>query len=190
MRNKAMSLISTAVVGLALQTAQPPIAQAQEAPIPHNCSITSAELQAEKKVVLDFLRPNVTLRDLLALVDSSYIQHNPAVLKAAKEKHISDYEEFKHLFTRIATLSNPGSTNVLDGPARQGGRGPQAVIVVAECDLVTAIVRNTPPDPTSPGTSYERFSFDTFRVRGGKLVEHWDDEEITEQSTQMLRKLE
>jgi predicted SnoaL-like aldol condensation-catalyzing enzyme len=193
MKSKAMSLISLAVVGLALRAAQPAIAQApqtQETPMPHNCSITPAELQAEKKVVLDFLRPNVTLRELIALIDPSYIQHNPAVLKAAKEKHISDYEEFKHLFTRIATLSNQGSANVLDGPARQGGRAPQAVIVVAECDLVTAIVRNTPPDPTSPGTSYERFSFDTFRVRGGKLVEHWDDEEISEQSMRMLQKLE
>jgi predicted SnoaL-like aldol condensation-catalyzing enzyme len=188
-----MSWISVAGLGLALQTTLPATALAQQtpqAPMPQNCSMTQAELQAEKKVVLDFIRPNVTLRELLALVDPSYIQHNPAVLKAAQEKHISDYEEFKHLFTRIAALSNPGSTNVLDGPARQGGRGPQAVIIVAECDLVTAIIRNSSPDPTEPGTSYERFSFDTFRVRGSKLVEHWDDEDISVQSMQMLRKLE
>jgi predicted SnoaL-like aldol condensation-catalyzing enzyme len=65
------------------------------------------------------------------------------------------------------------------------------VIVLAECDLVTAIIKNTPRDPTaSRGTTYERFSFDTFRVRNGKLVEHWDDEEITEESMQTLRKLD
>jgi hypothetical protein len=41
-----------------------------------------------------------------------------------------------------------------------------------------------------PGTTYERFSFDTFRVRGGKLAEHWDDEEITTEAVQALKKLE
>jgi predicted SnoaL-like aldol condensation-catalyzing enzyme len=190
-RRKTMSLISAAALGLVLAGAQPVIAQAHEVPQPHACSVPPAELEAEKKVVLEFLRPGITLRELIALIDPSYVQHNPAVLKAAAEKHISDYEEFKLLFTRIATLGNSGGGNVLDGPARQGGRAPQAVIVLAECDLVTAIIKNTPRDPTaSPGTTYERFSFDTFRVRNGKLVEHWDDEEITAESMQTLRKLD
>ena len=65
------------------------------------------------------------------------------------------------------------------------------VIVTAECDLVTAIVSNTRPGPTAvPGTTYQRFSFDTLRVRAGKLVEHWDDEVITAESVQALKKLE
>jgi len=59
--------------------------------------------------------------------------------EGCQEKHINDYEEFKLLFTRIGTLGNPGGGNVLDGPALQGGRAPQAVIVLAECDLVTAM---------------------------------------------------
>jgi predicted SnoaL-like aldol condensation-catalyzing enzyme len=30
-------------------------------------------------------------------------------------------------------------------------------------------------DPTQPaGNYYDRYSFDTFRVRNGKLTEHWD----------------
>lgn len=191
MKRRTMSFISSAVLGLVLAAAQAVTAQALEAPIPHACSVSPAELQAEKKVVLEFLRPGITLRELIALIDPSYVQHNPAVLKAATEKHISDYEEFKLLFTRIAALGNPGGGNVLDGPARQGGRAPLAVIVLAECDLVTAIIKNTPQDPTAtPGTTYERFSFDTFRVRNGTLVEHWDDEEITAESMQTLRKLE
>ena len=159
--------------------------------MPHGCSTTLAELQAEKKVVLNFFRPGITLRELIALIDPKYIQHNPLVLKFATEKHISDYEAFKLLFTKMAPSYNPSGADVLDGPARRGGRAPQAVIVTAECDLVTAIIRHTPPDPTaSPETTYERFSFDTFRVRGGKLIEHWDDEEITPDSVQMLQKLD
>jgi predicted SnoaL-like aldol condensation-catalyzing enzyme len=189
MKSKAVSLIVMAVLGAGLRTSLP--AMAQEAPIPHGCSTTPAELQAEKKIVLDFLRPGITLRELIALIDPSYIQHNPLVLKAAREKHISDYDEFKLLFTQMAASGNPSGGDVLDGPARQGGRGPQVAIVTAEYDLVTAIVRHTSPDPTAPpGTTYERFSFDTFRVRGNKLVEHWDDEEITTESMQTIKKLE
>jgi predicted SnoaL-like aldol condensation-catalyzing enzyme len=191
MKSEVVSLIVMAVLGPGLGASLPAMARAQEAPMPQGCSTTPAELQAEKKVVLNFYRPGITLRELIALVDPSYIQHNPLVLKAAVEKHISDYEEFKLLFTRMAAAGNPGGGDVLDGPARRGGRAPHVVIATAECDLVTAIVRNRPPDPTaSPGTTYERFSFDTFRVRGGKLVEHWDDEEITAESVQAIKKLE
>jgi predicted SnoaL-like aldol condensation-catalyzing enzyme len=191
MKSAAVSLIVMAVLGPGLGASLPSMARAQEAPMPQGCSTTPAELQAEKKVVLNFYRPGITLRELIALVDPSYIQHNPLVLKAAAEKHSSDYEEFKLLFTRMAAAGNPGGGDVLDGPARRGGRAPHVVIATAECDLVTAIVRNTRPDPTAlPGTTYERFSFDTFRVRGGKLVEHWDDEEITAESAQAIKKLE
>jgi predicted SnoaL-like aldol condensation-catalyzing enzyme len=191
MKNKVVSTVVMAVLAPGLGASFPAMARAQEAPVPHGCSATPAELQAEKKIVLDFFRPGITLRELIALIDPSYIQHNPLVLKFATEKHISDYEEFKLLFTQMAASGNPGGGTVLDGPARRGGRGPEAVIVTAECDLVTAIIRRTAQDPTAaPGTNYERFNFDTFRVRGGKLVEHWDDEGITAESVQAIKKLE
>lgn len=195
MKRKTMASVSAVMLGFALGAAAPAVAHAQspsqETPMPHNCSGTPAQLRAEKQVVLDFLRPGITLREFIALVDPGYIQHNPLVVKAAAEKHISDYEEFKVLFTHAAARGNPGEANVLDGPARPGGRAPHAVIVMAECDLVTAIIGNTRPDPTgSPGTTYEQFGFDTFRVRDGKLIEHWDENEITADSMQALRKLE
>lgn len=46
---------------------------------------------------------------------------------------------------------------------------------MAECDLVTVIHRNVRQDPTAePGVWFEAFTFDTFRIRNGKLVEPWD----------------
>ena len=185
------SLLSTALLGLALGTSSMMVAQSHEPPMPSGCSATAAELQAERNLVLDFYRPGITLRQMIALIDPSYVQHNPLALKFAQEKHISDYEEFKQLFTAAAASSNPGGTNTLDSPARRGGKAPHVVIVTAECDLVTVIEQNTRTDRTaSPGTTYERFDFDTFRVRGGKLVEHWDNEEITPERVEETRKLE
>lgn len=185
------SLISTALLALGLGTSSMMTAQSHESPMPSGCSATAAELQDERNLVLDFYRPGITLRQMIALIDPSYVQHNPLALKFAQEKHISDYEEFKQLFTAAAASSNPGGTNTLDSLARPGGRAPHVVIVTAECDLVTVIEQNTRTDRTAPaGTTYERFDFDAFRVRGGKLVEHWDNEEITPERVEETRKLE
>jgi predicted SnoaL-like aldol condensation-catalyzing enzyme len=189
MKGLLVSWVLTALLGLALGSSS--LAQSHEEPMPSGCSATTAELQVEKNLVLDFYRPGITLRQLIALVDTTYVQHNPLALKLGQEKHISDYEEFRQLFIAVAHSANPDSKDVLDGPARRGGRGPHVVIVTAECDLVTAIVENTRPDPTAPsGATYERFDFDTFRVRGGKLVEHWDNEEVTPDRVEAMRKLE
>ena len=190
MKRFPVSWILTALLGLALGSSSPVVAQSHEAPMPSGCSATTAALEVEKNLVLDFYRPGITLRQLIALVDPSYVRHNPLALKLAEEKHISDYEEFRQLFIAMAASDNPDSNNTPDGPARRGGSGPHVVIVTAECDLVTAIVENTRPDPTAPpGTTYERFGFDTFRVRGGKFVEHWDNEEITTDRVEAMRKL-
>lgn len=191
MKRLPASWILTALLGLALGSSSLVVAQAHEAPMPTGCSATTAELEVEKDLVLDFYRPGITMRQLIALIDPGYVQHNPLALKSALKKHIGDYEEFKQLFIAMAAAANPDSKNILDGPARRNGRGPHVVILTAECDLVTAIVQYTRPDPTAPpGTTYERFAFDTFRVRGGKLVEHWDDEEITPESVEATRKRE
>lgn len=146
-------------------------AQAQVVAPQAGCKATPAELEANKKVATEFFRPGA---DRVALADPTYKQHNPAFVKGGREAGLSDYEYFKSRF---------------GGPPRQGGPGPgrgQAdapqppagnplEVVMAECDTVTVIHKNFRQDPTAaPGTWYEVFTFDTFRIRNGKLVEHWD----------------
>ena len=47
--------------------------------------------------------------------------------------------------------------------------------VIGACDIVTIIDKFCFQDPTlAAGNYYERYSFDTFRMRNGKLLEHWD----------------
>jgi len=148
---------------------------AQQPVLAPGCTATPAQLEANKKVASEFFKPGV---DRVALADPSYKQHNPAFVKGGREAKLSDYEYFKSRFGG-PRAGGPG------GGAAGGGRGtaegPQPPagnpleIVMAECDLVTIIHKNFRQDPTAPpGTFYEVFTFDTFRVRNGKLVEHWD----------------
>ena len=168
----AMGLGIAAIVAPAAARAQqaPPAQQANPAP---GCKATPAELEANRKVAMDFFRLSGEAR--VALADPSYKQHNPAFKKRAEEANETDYEEFKKFFT------NAGAFGAGRGPAPAGAAAAPAPppgnpfeVVTAECDIVTVIHKNYRPDPTADGKFYEAFTFDTFRVKNGKLTEHWD----------------
>ena len=59
-----------------------------------------------------------------------------------------------------------------------GIRLSNPVILMAECDLVTAIYKGVLPDPDDASRTYEAFAFEVFRVRDGKVSEHWDQVQL------------
>jgi predicted SnoaL-like aldol condensation-catalyzing enzyme len=162
-------------VGLMLAAA-PAFAQNQVMFPQRGCTATPAQIEANKKVAMEFFRPGITGPERFALADKSYKQHNPAFVKGAKEAGQNDYDYFNSRFGGPPAARQGGA-----GAGRGAAAGPQPPagnpleIVMAECDLVTIIHKNYRQDPTAaPGTFYEVFTFDTFRVQNGKLVEHWD----------------
>lgn len=50
---------------------------------------------------------------------------------------------------------------------------PPVVSVVLDGDLACVMMRQPTPDPMSPGTTYDWHIVTVFRVRDGKLAEHW-----------------
>src|SRR6185503_11758594 len=152
---------------------------AQQPTLAPGCTATPAQLEANKKVAMEFFRPGISGPDRVALADPSYKQHNPAFVKGGREAKLGDYDYFKSRFGGPARAGGagagaaPAGRGAADGP--QPPQGNPLEIVMAECDLVTIIHKNFRQDPTAAaGTFYDVFTFDTFRVRNGKLVEHWD----------------
>jgi len=172
----SMKLSMTCGAALVLLAA-PALARQVVAPAA-GCTATPAQIEANKKVAMEFFRPGISGPDRVALADPSYTQHNPAFKKGAAEAKLGDYDYFKSRFGGPPRAGGPGGGAGGPGGARGAGATPPAgnpyEIVMAECDLVTVIHKNSRPDPTASDAFYEVFTFDTFRVRNGKLVEHWD----------------
>ena len=57
-------------------------------------------------------------------------------------------------------------------PVRPEMERPPAIIV-AEGDLVVLATSLPQPEPDDPGNCYPSFVYDAFRIRDGKLAEHW-----------------
>ena len=154
------------LAGLDSAAAQQPVVN----PTP-GCKATPAQLEEVRQAGIAFTRSQGAAR--VALADPSYKQHNPAFVKGAREAGQSDYDYFKARFGGPPAARQGGPAPAAAGPQPPAGNPTE--IVMAECDLVTIIHKNYRQDPTAPaGTFYEVFTFDTFRVRNGKLVEHWD----------------
>lgn len=177
MRSKLLFCASCVLAGQALAQQQPAAVQVNPTP---GCTATPPQLEANKKVAMDFFRPTV---DRVALADPSYKQHNPQFVQRAQQNKVTDYEEFKSAFS--AQGRGPaGARGGTAGGNAQPPAGNPYEIVTAECDIVTIVHKNYRPDPTSEGKFYEAFTFDTFRVKDGKLVEHWDGATLNPPATQ------
>ena len=113
-----------------------------------------------KKIVTDFYRMVFEPRnaDLIEqYVAADFVEHNPTVAGGRDA-----------LVKFIKTLPRPGSDDI--GPEM---KSPPAYIT-AEGDLVTFIFKHPTPDPKDKTKTYDRFTFDMFRIKNGKITEHWD----------------
>jgi predicted SnoaL-like aldol condensation-catalyzing enzyme len=157
----------------------PPPAAASTVPVPWppaaavpapGCTATPPQVAENKRIASRFFQ--VAGAERLALIDETYIQHNPVFRRYAIQNRISDYETVKRAIGGTP-VGQPGTQAQASGPQPPAGNPLERV--VGACDVVTIIHKVYRQDPTAPpGTFYDSYTWDTFRVRNGKLVEHWD----------------
>jgi hypothetical protein len=137
--SKFVRFLGIAFVLVGVGSAQDLTPSKQVNPSP-GCSVSRAALEANRKVVMDFFRTSGEAR--VALLDPSYKQHNPVVIRRAQQDSLSDYHEAKKGFLEQAH----GTTQGLGiGPTPPGNRFE---IVTAECDIVTVVHSGFRHDPT------------------------------------------
>lgn len=141
----------------------PPLAHAQvpvHATDDHQQLLASPDstLVANKRLVYDFWR-EVFEGGHLELADKyladSYIQHNPNVPTGR-----AGFVEFFSRFSKPKAI--------------EASVEAQLVSIVAERDLVIFSFVQEHADPKDPTKKYTTTWFDMFRVKDGKIVEHWD----------------
>jgi len=118
------------------------------------------DLAANKALVLDFYRQVFWERDMTAVREFTAADvrvHAPGVGEglAAMEQSV------RETFAPSSRLPS-GS-----GPA------PEPAIAVADGDIVVLCFYMPQPEPAHPDVTFDFFSFDAYRVRGGKLTERW-----------------
>ncbi|MVA69767.1 hypothetical protein GOZ81_01635 [Agrobacterium vitis] len=122
----------------------------------------SPEVAATKRLLVDFqvdlakmVRANAVEENVVDVmtkyVDNDYIQHDPN----ANGNGLANLIEY---FKKVP---------VGRGPA------PPVVSVVVEGELGSVMMKHPMPDPTAPGQTYDWYILTVFRVRNGKLREHW-----------------
>jgi predicted SnoaL-like aldol condensation-catalyzing enzyme len=155
-----LSTLSTHAIGLALLSL-PVFAALPVVPTKDQAALLKSsdpKLAANKKIAYDFYRIVLRGRRLDQAdhyMREDYIQHNPNAETGIKG--------FKDYFQKLG------------GPLAIPDTLPDLVSIMAEGDMVTLLLVREYDEPGKPGQKYTSTWFDTFRIEGGKIAEHWDN---------------
>jgi len=152
-----LALALLAAHAAATPASPPPIAAPAAA---QAAMLTSADpaLAANKRLVYDFWRVVIEAQNLDRAADflaEDYLQHNPNV-PTGRAGFVTFFTPYAHASTPVAEI--------------RGG----LISIFAERDLVVLAFAREMPGKTPADRPFTTTAFDMFRVKDGKIVEHWD----------------
>jgi hypothetical protein len=103
-----------------------------------------------------------------------YVQHNPEMARFAEINGLSAAEATERMGKMILGGRPPPA------PAAEPGRprDNNSYQIVAQCDLVVVVGEHWHPYPDNPSRYYATYFFNMWRVKDGKLFEHWDPKDM------------
>ena len=140
------------------------------AAVPSFAQNNAPQLEANKKLAQRFF--DMGMRDpskLAEIIHPDYIQHNPMFQRYNEEHGTKGLDGMMKFIQSMMAGRGAGPG---PGPGGPPPAPPGPRIYMADNDLVTVLSSRTRKD--KDGKDYEAWSFDTWRVKDGKLHEHWD----------------
>jgi predicted SnoaL-like aldol condensation-catalyzing enzyme len=120
------------------------------------------ERTAVKRLLVDFEA------DLARMVRDDEVQEN--VADVMNRYIVEDYVQHD------PNAPGHGRDNIIEhfrNVPTGNGTPPPVVSVVLDGELACVMMKAPTPDPANPGETYDWYIVTVFRVRDGKLVEHW-----------------
>lgn len=118
------------------------------------------KLEANKQLILDLFREVLEAHHTELIgkyLAPDFIQHNPSAANGAEA--LASY--FKQRFPKPSPIEPKVKRKI--------------VSIVAEGDMVVVIYPQEFADPKDPEQKYSTAGFDAYRIKDGKVVEHWDN---------------
>jgi len=146
----------------ALFLSAPLVAQTPVTGVPDPELLTKSRdknLEANKTLIYNLFREVLEARHL-ELADKylaeDFIQHNPNAADGLAA--------LKQYFERAGAKPQPISPKLKR----------KITAIIAEGDMVMVLYPRELPDPKDPSKKYTTTGFDAYRIKNGKVVEHWD----------------
>lgn len=133
--------------------------------------------EANIAFVRAFFQPETTDEQKYQALDRDYVQHDPVFHEFNMLNDTGGQEEFRVL-RRAMGQRGPDDAPMFAQPAAGSPPWTRIHRIFADGDYVTVMEQRYSPNPLRPGEFYEHFWFDTWRLKDGRFMEHWDPQTI------------
>lgn len=165
---RAVTIGALTVGSTALFAAEPSTSKAAGA----KCS---AEQTAANKKLVETTLVKGGPGAIFELIGEDYLQHNPDYVRFAEVNGVNGRDAVK-LYEQV--LFGPERPDLTPKLAPGQPRDIFPYMVLGDCDIVIVVGKHYHPVADAPGQFYAAYFFNMWRMKDGKLIEHWDPDKL------------